>query len=187
MPTEYEKMIAGEFYKPSDLELRALAASSREKQWAFNAETDRLKRAEIVKSWFSSTGENIAMNPQFVTDYGVNIHIGENFYSNWNLTMLDVCPIRIGDNAMIGPNCQFLTPLHPLDPTERNSGLEYGAPITIGDNFWAGGGVTILPGVTLGDNVVAGAGAVVTKSFGDNVVLGGNPARVIKEIPVKKD
>ena len=127
------------------------------------------------------------MNPQFVTDYGVNIHIGENFYSNWNLTMLDVCPITIGDNAMIGPNCQFLTPLHPLDPTERNSGIEYGAPITIGDNFWAGGGVTILPGVTLGNNVVAGAGAVVTKSFGDNVVLGGNPARVIKEIPVKKD
>ena len=187
MPTEYEKMIAGDFYKPSDPELRALAASSREKQWAFNAEPDRLKRAEIVKSWFGSTGENIAMNPQFVTDYGVNIHIGENFYSNWNLTMLDICPITIGNNAMIGPNCQFLTPLHPLDPTERNSGIEYGAPITIGDNFWAGGGVTILPGVTLGDNVVAGAGAVVTKSFGDNVVLGGNPARVIKEIPVKKD
>lgn len=187
MPTEYEKMIAGDFYKPSDSELRALAASSREKQWAFNAEPDRLKRAEIVKSWFGSTGENVAMNPQFVTDYGVNIHIGENFYSNWNLTMLDICPITIGDNAMIGPNCQFLTPLHPLDPTERNSGIEYGAPITIGDNFWAGGGVTILPGVTLGDNVVAGAGAVVTKSFGDNVVLGGNPARVIKEIPVKKD
>ena len=139
MPTEYEKMIAGDFYKPSDPELRALAASSREKQWAFNAEPDRLKRAEIVKSW------------------------------------------------LIGPNCQFLTPLHPLDPTERNSGIEYGAPIMIGDNFWAGGGVTILPGVTLGDNVVAGAGAVVTKSFGDNVVLGGNPARVIKEIPVKKD
>lgn len=88
---------------------------------------------------------------------------------------------------MIGPNCQFLTPLHPLDPDERNSGLEYGTPITIGDNFWAGGGVTILPGVTLGDNVVAGAGAVVTKSFGDNVVLAGNPARVIKEIPVKKE
>ena len=95
--------------------------------------------------------------------------------------MLDVCPIRIGDNAMLGPNCQFLTPLHPLDPVERNSGIEYGAPITIGDNFWAGGGVTILPGVTLGDNVVVGAGAVVTKSFGDNVVLAGNPAKIIKE------
>ena len=79
MPTEYEKMIAGEFYKPSDPELRALAAKSRENQMAFNGEPDRLKRAEVVKSWFGSTGENVAMNPQFVTDYGVNIHIGEIF------------------------------------------------------------------------------------------------------------
>ena len=97
--------------------------------------------------------------------------------------MLDVCPIRIGDNVIIGPNCQFLTPLHPLDPHERNSGVEYGKFITIGDNFWAGGGVIVLPDLTLGNNVAAGA--VITKSFGDNVVLGGNPARVIKEISVK--
>ena len=99
--------------------------------------------------------------------------------------MLDVCPIRIGNNAMLGPNCQFLTPLHPLDPDERIQGRMTASPLTIGDNFWAGGGVIVLPGVTLGNNVVAGAGTVITKSFGDNVVLGGNPARVIKEIPVK--
>ena len=98
------------------------------------------------------------------------------------MTMLDVCPITIGKNALFGPNCQLLTPLHPLDAQERISGIEYGAPITIGDNFWAGGGVTILPGVTLGDNVVVGAGSVVTKSYGDNVVLAGNPARIIKEL-----
>ena len=84
------------------------------------------------------------------------------------------------------PQLSVLTPLHPLDPHERNSGVEYGKPITIGDNFWAGGGVIVLSGVTLGNNVVAGAGAVITKSFGDNVVLAGNPARVIKEIQVKK-
>ena len=159
MTSEYQKMIAGEPYCPSDSELVQLSKESRQKQNAFNNEE----------------------NPK----EGANIHIGENFYSNYNLTMLDVCPITIGKNAMIGPNCQFLTPLHPLDPTERNSGKEYGAPITIGDNFWAGGGVTVLPGVTLGNNVVAGAGSVITKSFGDNVVLAGNPARVIKEIPVK--
>lgn len=139
MKTEYEKMIAGEPYRPQDQELRQLAAKSREYQYTFNQEQDGHKRKAIVKEWFGSTG--------------------------------------------FGPNCQLLTPLHPLDPVERNSGIEYGAPITIGDNFWAGGGVTILPGVTLGDNVVVGAGSVVTKSFGDNVVLAGNPARIIKEIP----
>ncbi len=208
MKTEYQKMIAGEPYHPFDPELRALAQTARQKQAAFNEEVDPVKGMEIIKGWFGSTGENLYINTRLMADYGVNIHLGENFYSNWNLTMLmvdygvnihlgenfysnwnltmlDVCPITIGDNAMIGPNCQFLTPLHPLDPDERNSGLEFGKPITIGKNFWAGGGVIVLPGVTLGDNVVAGAGAVITKSFGDNVVLAGNPARVIKEIPVK--
>ena len=186
MTSEYQKMIAGEPYHPFDPELRTLAQTARQKQADFNQELDPSKGAEIIKTWFGSTGENLYVNPRLVVDYGVNIHLGENFYSNWNLTMLDVCPIRIGDNAMFGPNCQLLTPLHPLDPVERNSGIEYGAPITIGDNFWAGGGVTILPGVTLGDNVVVGAGSVVTKSFGDNVVLAGNPARIIKEIPKTK-
>lgn len=185
MTSEYQKMIAGEPYHPFDPEWRALSQASRQKQAAFNKEEDSLKGAEIIKTWFGSTGKNLYVNPRLVVDYGVNIHLGENFYSNWNLNMLDVCPIRIGNNAMIGPNCQFLTPLHPLDPQERNSGVEYGKPITIGDDFWAGGGVIILPGVTLGNNVVAGAGAVITKSFGDNLVLGGNPVRVIKEISVK--
>ena len=180
-------MIAGEPYHPFDPELRALAQTARQKQATFNEEVDPVKGMGIIKGWFGSTGENLYINTRLMVDYGVNIHLGENFYSNWNLTMLDVCPITIGDNAMIGPNCQFLTPLHPLDPDERNSGLEFGQPITIGKNFWAGGGVIVLPGVTLGDNVVAGAGAVITKSFGDNVVLAGNPARVIKEIPVKEN
>ena len=185
MTSEYQKMIAGEPYSPLDPELVQLSKESRQKQNAFNNEENPKEGAKIIKKWFGSIGENVYINRWVVVDYGINIHIGENFYSNYNLTMLDVCPITIGKNAMIGPNCQFLTPLHPLDPTERNSGKEYGAPITIGDNFWAGGGVTVLPGVTLGNNVVAGAEAVITKSFGDNVVLAGNPARVIKEIPVK--
>ncbi|KXT68259.1 Maltose O-acetyltransferase [Streptococcus gordonii] len=186
MTSEYQKMIAGHYYLPGDPELRQLAQESRRQQYAFNQEQDAKKRTAIIQSWFGSTGQHLHMETNFCTDYGINIHVGEYFYANWNLTMLDVCPITIGNNAMIGPNCQFLTPLHPLNPEERNSGIEYGAPITIGDNFWAGGGVTVLPGVTLRDNVVAGAGAVITKSFGDNVVLAGNPTHVIKTIPVKE-
>ena len=106
MTSEYQKMIVGEVYRPSDPELRALAQASRQKQSAFNKEEDPLKGTEIIKTWFGSTGQNLYVNPRLVVDYGINIHLGENFYSNWNLTMLDVCPIRIGDNAMLGPNCQ---------------------------------------------------------------------------------
>ncbi|HFI0114730.1 TPA: sugar O-acetyltransferase [Streptococcus suis] len=186
MPTEREKMVAGEFYRAGDSELRQLRIAARQHMKQFNDELDGQIRSDLLKSWLGSTGQHIYMEPNFYCDYGSNIHVGEDFYANFNCTMLDVCPIRIGNNAMLGPNVQLLTPLHPLDPDERNSGLEYGAPITIGDNFWAGGGAIILPGVTLGDNVVVGAGSVVTKSFGDNVVLAGNPARVIKEIPVNR-
>ncbi len=180
--TEREKMLAGQLYDAGDSDLKSERLSTRQKIMAFNQELDRSKRSEMLKSWLGSTGKHIMMEPNFVCDYGSNIHVGENFYANFNQTFLDVCEIRIGDNAMIGPNCQLLTPLHPLDAEERIAGLEYGAPITIGDNVWLGGGVTILPGVTLGDNVVVGAGSVVTKSFGNNVAIAGNPARVIKQL-----
>lgn len=107
MTSEYQKMIAGEPYRPSDPELRVLAQASRQKQAAFNKEEDPLKGADIIKTWFGSTGENLYVNPRLVVDYGVNIHLGENFYSNWNLTMLDVCRFASGTTPCLAPTVSF--------------------------------------------------------------------------------
>ncbi|EHJ57272.1 hypothetical protein HMPREF9318_00408 [Streptococcus urinalis FB127-CNA-2] len=182
MKTEKEKMLSGELYDCKDPELTEMRRISNQYIYQFNNEPDKMKRQVLIKEWFGKTGENVTVKPYFSCDYGSNIFLGENFYANFNDTFLDVAPIYIGDNVMMGPNCQLVTPIHPLDPKERLSGLEYGLPITIGNNVWLAAGVTILPGVTLGDNVVVGAGSVVTKSYKDNVVIAGNPAKIIKEI-----
>ena len=108
--------------------------------------------------------------------------MGENFFTNYDVVILDVCKVTIGDNCLIAPQAGIYTAAHPLEREVRISGLEYGSPVTIGNDVWIGGGARILPGVTLGNNVVVGAGSVVTKSFGDNVVIAGNPARVIRHL-----
>jgi len=124
----------------------------------------------------------IHVEQDFRCDYGKNIHVGDNFYANFGCVILDVCPVRIGKNCFLAPNVGIYTATHPIRAEERYLGLEYGAPITIGDNCWIGGNSVINPGVTLGNNVVVGSGSVVTKSFGDNVVIAGNPARIIREL-----
>lgn len=184
--SEKQKMLAGEMYDPSDSELIRLRKIARQKTEEFHATNNENKheRAEILKSLFGTTGKNIYVEPSFRCDYGENIHVGENFYANFNCVILDVAEVRIGDNCLLAPQVGIYTATHPLDPTERNSGLEMAKPITIGDNCWIGGHATINPGVCLGNDVVVASGAVVTKSFGDNVVIAGNPARAIKEIPV---
>jgi maltose O-acetyltransferase len=115
-------------------------------------------------------------------DYGVNVHLGKNFYANYDSIFLDVAPISIGDNVMIGPRTSLYTAGHPLSATVRRDGLEYGHPITIGDDVWIGGSVTICPGVTIGDNVVIGAGSVVTKDIPSGVLAAGVPATPIRPI-----
>lgn len=126
--------------------------------------------------------ENYWIEQPFWCDYGYNIEIGENFYSNHNLTILDGNKVKFGDNVFIGPNCSFYTAGHPLDTQRRNQGLEYAKPIIIGNNVWLGGNVCVLPGVTIGDNVVIGAGSVVTKDIPSNVVAAGNPCKIIKNL-----
>ena len=127
-------------------------------------------------------GENLVIEPPFHCDYGSNIEVGENFFANYNLTILDVGKVKIGKNAQIAPNVSIYTAGHPVHPDSRNSGYEYGIDITIGDNVWIGGSSVINPGVTIGNNVVIGSGSVVTKDIPDNVIAAGNPCRVIRSI-----
>ncbi|MNC32530.1 Maltose O-acetyltransferase [compost metagenome] len=122
------------------------------------------------------------IEPSFRCDYGYNIFLGKNFYANFDCVILDVCPVHIGDNCMLAPGVHIYTATHPLDAETRNSGVEFGKPVTIGHNVWIGGRAVINPGVTIGDNVVVGSGSVVTKDIPANAVVAGNPARVIKMV-----
>ena len=184
MPTEREKMVAGELYEPWDPELTALRRAARLATEAFNRTStdERELRASLLKTLFGSTGDALFVEPSFRCDYGCNIHVGENFYANFDCVILDVAPVRIGRNCLLAPQVGIYTAFHPLDPAARAAGKELASPITIGDDCWIGGHATINPGVTLGNNVVVASGAVVTKSFGDNVVLAGVPARVIRRL-----
>ncbi|AXI07714.1 acetyltransferase [Oceanobacillus zhaokaii] len=186
MKTEKEKMVAGELYNPADPVLLMDREEARRRVRIYNQtlETEEEKRTEILKGLLGSTGENLSMEPNIRFDYGYNTHVGENFYANFDCTILDVSEVRFGDNCMLAPGVQIYTATHPLNPTERNSGKEYAKPITIGNNVWIGGSAIINPGVTVGDNVVIASGSVVTKDVPENVVVGGNPARVIKHIEV---
>ncbi|WP_394172990.1 maltose acetyltransferase domain-containing protein [Guptibacillus hwajinpoensis] len=187
MRTEKEKMINGDLYEPVDEELMKDRLHARKLTRLFNQtiETDIEKRTNLLKELLGGAKDNVYIEPNFKCDYGYNIHVGENFFANFDCIMLDICPIRFGDNCMLAPGVHIYSATHPLHPDERNSGKEYGEPVTIGDNVWIGGGAIINPGVTIGDNVVVvGAGAVVTKNVQSNVVIGGNPARVIKQLVV---
>ena len=182
--TEKEKMLAGELYFAADAELLAERLRARSLTRAYNATTEleSERRTALLGELLGSMTPETFIEPNFRCDYGYNIHLGRNFYANFDLVILDVCEVRIGENCFMGPRVGILTATHPIDAALRATGAESGSPITIGDNVWIGGGVIINPGVTIGSNVVIGSGAVVTKSFGDNVILGGVPAKVIREI-----
>ncbi len=182
--SEKEKMLAGELYLASDPELVTERMKARRLVRLYNATTENEseRRTELMGKLFGSVGGEITIEPDFKCDYGYNIHVGENFYANFDLTILDVCEVRIGKNCFIAPRVCILAATHPVEATLRITGAEYGARVTIGDNVWIGAGAIINPGVTLGDNVVVGSGAVVTKSFGSDVVLAGVPAEAIREV-----
>ncbi|KRF54185.1 acetyltransferase [Bacillus sp. Soil531] len=184
MRTEKEKMLDGEMYNPADAQLRKDREHARSQARIYNEtlESEDNKRIKLLKGLFGSTGENVYVEPNIRVDYGYNIFVGENFFANFDCVILDICEVRFGDNCLLGPGVHIYTATHPIDPDERNSGKEYAKPIIVGDNVWIGGSSVTNPGVSIGDNVVIASGSVVTKDVPNNVVVGGNPAKIIKKI-----
>ena len=183
MPTEREKMLAGEPYDPRDPELAAARARARDLCLDLNAtrEGDAETRRRILTELLPVGGDTVWMQPPFFCDYGANIELGEQVFFNFNCVVLDVCRVRIGAHSLFGPAVQIFTPLHPMDAEARRR-HEYGAPVEIGDDVWVGGGAIILPGVRIGSRAVIGAGSVVTRDVPEGVFAAGNPCRVIRQL-----
>lgn len=183
--TEKDKMLAGELYDANyneDLMEERIKAKDLCYEYNNLKPSEIKKRNETLKKLLGSTGESFLIEQPFLCDYGYNIKIGENFYSNHNLIILDANTVEFGDNVFIAPNCGFYTAGHPIDASIRNKGLEYAKKIKVGNDVWIGGNVVVLPGVTIGDNCVIGAGSVVNKDIPSNSIAVGNPCRVIKTI-----
>lgn len=181
---EWSKMLNGELYDAVHPEFLRRLHRTRVALHEFNTihPEDSGRQKEILRGLFGQVGERFHVNPPLRVDYGCNIHIGEDFFANFNLTILDEGPVNIGDHCFIGPNVSIYTACHPLEAEARNTGAEWAEGVTIGNNVWIGGSATILPGVTIGDNAVIGAGSVVTRDVEANTVVGGNPARVLKRL-----
>lgn len=179
-----ERMLAGLPYKAwlDGLSEERVANKLKIREYNLLRPDEPEKRDVLIRSILGHAGENVHIEPPFYCDYGKNITVGKNFYSNFNCTILDVGKVVIGDNVMFAPNVAIYTAGHPIHPDSRNSGYEYGIGITIGDNVWIGGNVVVNPGVTIGNNVVIGSGSVVTKDIPDNVIAVGNPCKVVREI-----
>ena len=184
MSTEKEKMINGLLYDATDQQLTIDRERAEELVFKFNSlsPSKRIEKDEIIKKLFGKVGKNFFIRSTLYTDYGYNIEIGDNFYANHNLTILDCANVKFGNNVFIAPNCGFYTAAHPLVAQERNTLLEFAKPITIGNNVWIGAGVQVMPGVTIGDNTVIGGGSVVTKDIPSDVVAVGNPCKVLRKL-----
>lgn len=184
--TEREKMLAGLPYIASSPELTAELTEVKTQLQKYNMlpPSDRETMRNMLDKLLGAHGERFTILQPFYCDYGKNIIVGEDFFANFGLTILDEAIVKIGKNAFIGPNVSIYTACHPLNPEERNKSIEWSRGVTIGDNVWIGGSVTICPGVTIGDNVTIGAGSVVVKDIPRNCVAVGNPAHVVKQLPL---
>ena len=182
--SEFDKMIAGQWYNAMDYSMLKLRQENNKKTEAYSRITintlsykDRMAKA-IVKEF----GENANIIPPFTCDYGCNVKVGDNTVINHSGVFLDTNEINIGKHALIGPKSGLYGAIHPFDVEARNEGIEKAKTINIGDGAWLGGKVTVVPGVSIGKHSVIGAGSVVTKDIPDDVVAVGNPCRVIRKI-----
>lgn len=182
--TEKQKMLAGKAYQAGDATLTEERLKARDLVFEFNQLPPRQieQRKEILKNLFGKTGNSFYVEPPFRCDYGYNIEVGENFYANFNLVILDCAKVSIGNSVFIAPNVAIYTAGHPIHSHLRDQEHEWAQPITIGDSVWIGGNVVINAGVTIGSNVVIGSGSVVTKDIPDNVLAAGNPCKIIRQI-----
>ena len=182
--TEKEKMLSCEMYDSSGMELTFDRLQCKELCYDYNKlrPSQLEERVALISKLFGKLGDSFLIEPSLWCDYGYNIEIGDNFYSNHNLVILDCAKVTFGSNVFIGPNCSFYTAGHPIDASQRSAGLEYAYPVEIGNDVWIGGGTTVLPGVSIGDNCTIGGGSVVVKSIPANSIAVGNPCKVIRSI-----
>lgn len=183
--TEKEKMLNLKMYDANyDKELLSERVAAKELCYEYNhlRPSDEEGQREVIRRLLGKTEGSFCIVAPFWCDYGYNIEIGENFFANHNMVILDGAKVKFGDNVFVAPDCGFYTAGHPIDYERRNKGLEYAYPITVGDNVWIGAGVQVMPGVTIGSNVVIGGGSVVVKDIPSNSVAVGNPCKVIRAI-----
>lgn len=185
--TELERMTTGQVYRVQDPELIRLHRACVDACQNCDTILPSLleERCEKLRQILGKTGERFLIEPGFRCDYGFNIEIGENFFANYGLVILDCAPVRFGRNCFIGPQCGIYTAVHPADPVQRATGLEYARPVTVGNDVWMGGHVTVLPGVSIGDGSIIGAGSVVTRDVPAGVVAAGNPCRILRSVTDK--
>lgn len=182
--TIFSQMLSGAWYNAADHNLQKLLRRCQQECYEINNIAPKdFQNADVrLARLFGKAGKAMHINTPFHCDYGKNIEVGDYFFANFNLVILDEAKVTFGDHVYIGPNCSFYTAIHPTDPVERNKDIEAAKPITVGDSVWFGGNVTVLPGVTIGSGSTIGAGSVVTKDIPDNVIAVGNPCRVLRSL-----
>ena len=186
--TEKDKALKGLEFMRGDPDLKKQRETAEMLCFAFNMTppSDTEKKQEILQALIKNVKEGCYIKSPFICEYGDYISLGKNFFANYNCKLMDGGTITFGDHVLVGPDCTFVTAVHPTDPEKRKAGFQTFKPISVGDNVWFGAGVIVCPGVTIGDNCVIGAGSVVVKDIPANSIAVGNPCRPVRKTPEER-